>query len=271
MKGNLIVYVIFIFSCNLVYGQTDISGIVFSESGKQAIEYVNIGIAGKNIGTVTNEKGEYRLIVEPQHTDDLLLFSCIGYETFSCKIAELEKMGDVYLKEKTYNLDQVIIKPRIFKEELLGVKTKSKRISAGFEHNMLGYECGIRMYAQKSAILKKVAINIARCSYDTIFYRLNVYKVSNEMDFINILQKPIYISASSDILQETFSINLEPYDIIIDGDFLVTLEHIKELGEGALVFCADKKHKTYFRKTSQGEWQMAPVGISISVVADIEK
>jgi hypothetical protein len=64
---------------------------------------------------------------------------------------------------------------------------------------------------------------------------------------------------------------LRSKDILTNGDFLITLEHIKDLGEGHLLFCAGLGTKTYFKKTSQGKWEAVPVGVSISVVADVEK
>jgi hypothetical protein len=51
---------------------------------------------------------------------------------------------------------------------------------------------------------------------------------------------------------------------------LVTLEHIKDLGIGRLSFCAALFRKTHYRPTSQGTWKTGPVGISLSVVADVE-
>ncbi|MDH6358465.1 carboxypeptidase-like regulatory domain-containing protein [Parabacteroides sp. PF5-9] len=271
MKEKFVLCVFGMLIGHSLWGQKDISGLVLSGSGKRPIEYVNIGIVGKNVGTVTNEKGEFDLFLESRYENDSLLFSCIGYEPYVAEISEIREGETIFLKEMAYNLGEVEVRPKVFKESLLGVKTTSKSISAGFQHNMLGYECGILMQVKKSAILKKVNINVSSCSYDTIFYRLNVYRVKDEKTFENILRKPIYISASKELLEDTFSVDLMPHDITVDGDFLVTLEHIKDLGEGELVFCSSKKHTTYFRKTSQGEWQTAPVGVSISVVVDVEK
>jgi len=58
---------------------------------------------------------------------------------------------------------------------------------------------------------------------------------------------------------------------LVEGEFLVTLEHIKELGKGHLLFSASVIGKSYFRKTSLSVWETAPVSISISVVAEVER
>ena len=127
------------------------------------------------------------------------------------------------------------------------------------------------MKVKKTAFIKKVNINISNCSYDTIFYRLNIYKANGKNDFENILREPIYIKLPKESVKDEIEIDLQEKNIVVDGNFLVSLEHVKNLGPGNLYFCAGLSNKTYFRKTSQGKWETAPVGISISVVADVEK
>lgn len=192
---------------------------------------------------------------------------------FLVKISDLRKSVDneIFLKKRAYEIEEVVIKPRVFKHRTLGVTTKFKEVAAGFKDNLLGYECGILMKVKKTAIIKRVNINISNCSYDTIFYRLNIYKVQGEMSFENILREPIYLKMPKESIKNEIQIDLQSKNIVVEGDFLITLEHVKDLGNGSLYFCAGLTDKTYYRKTSQGSWQTAPVGISISVIADVEK
>lgn len=96
-----------------------------------------------------------------------------------------------------------------------------RRISAGFKDNILGYECGILMNVKKSAFLKKVNINISNCSYDTIFYRVNIYKVRGKMDFENILREPIYLKMPRESVREGVVIDLASKNIVVDSDSLI--------------------------------------------------
>lgn len=267
-----LIILILIFNYNSIFGQ-NISGIVFNEKSKLPIEYVNIGIARQNLGTVSDISGNYSLSIDSKFDNDTLLFSSIGYIPFSIKIADLKKGANknVYLTEKVYKLNEVIVKAKIFKQQALGVTTHSKKVTAGFKDNLLGYELGILMKVKKSALIKRVNINFSTCSYDSIFYRLNIYKVHGKKNFENILSNPIYMHMPKDNLKDEIHIDLQSQNIIVNGDFLVTLEHVKDLGEGYLHFCAGLIDKTYYRKTSQGEWETVPVGISISVDADVEK
>ena len=153
----------------------------------------------------------------------------------------------------------------------LGVTTRNKSFSAGFKDNQLGHELGIMMKVKKTAFIQKVNLNFNQCTYDSILYRLNIYKVNGKMDFENILTKPIYIRLPKSKLNETVTIDLTSYNLMVQGNFLVALEHIKDMGPGILHFSCSLTQKTYYRKTSQGTWDTAPIGVSISVDAKVEK
>lgn len=266
-----LIIIFFLLNFNLAIGQV-ISGVVINEKNGQIIEYTNIGIVGKNIGTVSDCQGKFSIDINAQLDNDTLLFSSIGYFPKQVKVSELRNGNfKVALKEKVYEIKPVVVKPRIYKQKTLGVSTRSKMASAGFENNLLGYEMGIIMKVKKTARVKSVNLNFSVCSYDSLFYRLNIYKVTAPLMFENILESPIYINLTKDNVKETVRVNLEKYNLVLEGNFLVTIEHVKDLGNGRLYFCAGLKEKTYYRKTSHGEWQTAPVGISISVDADVEK
>jgi hypothetical protein len=268
----LILITLHFFLANSVFGQK-YSGLILNKKTLLPIEYVNIGIAGKGIGTVSNNNGKYVLILDAEFENDTLLVSCIGYYPFSIKVSEFKKLKTqtIYLDEKIFSLKEVVIHPKIYKERILGITSKSKSFTAGFKENKLGYEFGILIKVKKSTIIEKVNINIALCTYDTILYRLNIYKVVGRMNFENILQKPIYIKLSKDQINEKVIIDLESYNLEVNGDFLITIEHIKDLGPGELMFCGSLLDKTYYRLTSQGNWYTIPMGISISLIAKVEK
>ncbi|GHT16919.1 hypothetical protein AGMMS4956_20140 [Bacteroidia bacterium] len=250
----------------------NITGVVLNETSQLPVEFVNIGIVYKNVGTVSNANGQYRLFVDTTFYNDTLLFSCIGYEPRTIKISDLQKDSSpiILLREKVYEIKDVVIIPRQYKEKTLGVTSKSKAFQMGFEENILGYEMGLLMNVKKTALLKRVNINIAHCSYDTIFYRLNIYKVFAK-NFENILREPIYINIPKELTTNEIHVDLLSKNIVVEGDFLIALEHVKDLGKGGLYFSFGLMHTSYLRTTSQGEWEKVPIGMSINVIADVEK
>ena len=258
--------------CSKIFSQS-ISGTLKDATTHNPIAFANIGVKNGNTGTVSDIEGRFSLDLSLLNVGDTLTISMIGYEPLNLGIESIMHGRDkeFFIKQKTYNLSEVIIRPKEYKERILGVSGRFKRILAGFEHNRLGYEMGILMKVKKKAKIKKLNLKIAQCSYDTIFYRVNIYRVKGKMNFENILREPIYIELPKSLVKEEIIVNLESKNIWVEGDFLVTLEHVKDLGEGFLFFRASLSDKTYFRKTSHGGWESTPVGVSISVVADVEK
>ena len=257
---------------NVVYGM-EITGAVLNAQTRKPVEFANIGIRGKGIGTVSGTDGRFTLLADSVADNDTVMFSMIGYNTRTILVSGLSGVSgnEILLSEKIYDLTEVVVRPKIFKEKTLGVTTRFKQFSAGFKDNNLGYECGILMEVRKSAYIKWVNINIAQCTYDSICFRLNIYKAAGDSQFVNILNKPIYIRMPKAEGRDGIQIDLTPENIVVNGDFLVSLEHIRDLGPGNLNFCASLSEQTWLRKTSQGKWETAPVGVSISVIADVEK
>jgi len=252
------------------YGQIYYGKVLDIETNKP-IEFINIGIIGKQIGTITDENGNFKITIDNVFSKESLLFSSISYEDKLIKISELKQNKIIFLQKKIYELNEIVIHPKNIKLKHKGIKTKTKTLQTGFKNNKLGFECGLLFKNKKTAFLKKVNFNIATCTYDTIFYRLNVYTVDSIGSFVNILKKPIYIQLPKNKIGDKISIDLSKENIIVNHNFLITLEHVKDLGKGLLYFSASVLRKTYFRKTSQAKWETISVGISMNIEIEIEQ
>jgi len=271
MKATTII--LFLLCSNvLLFGQT-ISGTVFEKDSEIPVEYVNIGIVGKNIGTVSDQNGRYTLQIAPEYHNDTLRFSCIGYHSHSIKVSDFvnQNNGNVNLEKREYELAEVVIRPRKIKQKTLGVTTISKLTQGCFLDSINGREVGIVMKNKNKVFLKEVNLNIVDCTYDSIFYRINIYKAHNDKQFENILTNPIYVSSSKEEVKNKITIDLRHLYLEFDGDFLVTFEAVKNLGAGRLCFPVSLFDKTYLRRASQGIWETQSAGISISALVDIEK
>jgi hypothetical protein len=97
-------------------------GVVVDESGKP-IPYVNIWVENENIGTTSEENGEFSIADAENKT---LVFSAIGFETLKAK---LNDSGKVVLKSVAYQLDEVVIQKRIGKDQIEIGKYKKGNIS----------------------------------------------------------------------------------------------------------------------------------------------
>ncbi|MDB2342509.1 carboxypeptidase-like regulatory domain-containing protein [Flavobacteriaceae bacterium] len=253
--------------------QTFVIGQVIDAATKEPLPYVNIGLLNKNIGTVSDETGYFELEVNTeQNSRDTLRFSMIGFETKSYTLNDFINQNEieVYLTEKSTALDEVILssKRKKYQTKILGNKTTSKALYAAFTSNKLGNEMGFIVRARKHPmILKKFNISLVENDYGPIKFRLNIYDVLNGLPNKTLLKDNIFIETeeSSGIV----SLDLTPYEIILDQDFFIAIEWIEDLGPGKLYFSGGFFGAPLFaREVSQGTWEKigtASVGMNVEV------
>lgn len=255
-----------------LFGQT-YSGKILDSKTNQPIAYVNIGVLLKNTGTVSDDNGNFQLLLKKDLDNDTLKISCIGYQSLTIKTSDFKQLKDksIYLNPSSILLSDVIIKAKKYKYKTLGITTNSDNVQTSV-YAAKGYECGILIKLNKPAIIQKIHLNVAQCTYDTVFYRLNIYNVERSGKYTNILERPIYIKIAKDKMKDKISINLMEYNIRVNNDFLISLEYVKDLGPGKVSFCSSLFHASYFREASQGDWLSVPLGgFSLSVDVAIEK
>jgi hypothetical protein len=248
----------------------NISGLIIDAQSGKPVDYVSIGISGKNKGTVSDYNGKFSIHLTADFNNDTLRFSKIGYNSNWILISELKagSVNTIKLSPKSYELKEVEVLSKFLVTKTLGVTTSSRFLSLGVEENSpLGFELGILMKNKKPGIIKQVKINIAEITYDTLFFRLNIYTKKGE-NYETILNRPIYFQLSRQDIKNTIVINLRSENIEVKEDFLVAVENVKSLGKGRFYFCCGLKSNTLTRNTSEDSWYSIPFGISIS--ADVE-
>ena len=254
-----------------------ISGRVIDGGSLEAIPYVNIGIKKGDRGTVSDENGYFRLDTENIPQEATLRFSYIGYEIHDISIAEFHAECSDYceirLTPKILEMQEVFVYPKKFKEKIVGNPHAPAMMRGGFTEDSLGYEIGIFVKLKpRPTVLKELNLHGIVTSYDSVFYRVNVYAMQDKLPGKNILSKPIYISLGDFEQNADISIDLTPYHIVVQDDFVITLEYVRELGEGDLTFSTGIFNgKIFYRRTSQAEWYSAPFGLGMSVLISYQK
>jgi hypothetical protein len=258
IKRGLLLFILFI--PGIVFCQS-FKGMVLTNETRRGIGFVNVGIIGKNVGTVTDQLGNFSLVIDSRYDNDSLRFSLIGYEPRSYLVRAFreDSVKVILLKTKMYNLDEVKVTYHRARSIRLGVPVVSDQLKSGFADNELGSELGIKVETNGRVRLEDINLNVATCTYDSVTYRLNIYQCLDEDEYVNILQKPIYVTFSNDKIKQAITLDLKKYSIIIEGPVLISLELYKDLGEGRLLFHTQFfTGTTYHRKTSEGRWTAAP-------------
>jgi hypothetical protein len=248
---------LFIFTISLAcYSQTQ-RGRVLSTDTKAGIGYVNVGVIGGNLGTVTDASGNFDIDIDVCYDNDSIRFSMIGYESKTFLISQFKEDPKkyIYLKPKSYDLPEIKVVYRKPKGVRIGTPVTTNALRSGFSSNELGSELGVKVNVRGLVKLEDIKFNVAVCTYDSVTYRLNIYEKYDNTGYRNILTNPIYITFSKDKINDVISFDLKPYQILIEGDVLIALELYKDLGEGRLLFRTEFfTGTTYHRKTSEGVW-----------------
>jgi hypothetical protein len=259
---NQLIKTVLIFSVllfpELVFSQSHI-GRIFSIKTNQGIGYVDVGIKGKNIGTVSDDQGNFSINLDRVDENDSIRFSMIGFESRTFQVGKFRQDSSrfIYLNPKLYDLVEVKViyhKPRIV---LIGTEVNSG-LSSGFGHNFLGSEFGIKVNVKRPVRLLDLNLNVASCTFDTVTYRLNIYQSTNNSGYKNILTKPIYIFFTKDKIKKPVTFDLSKYSIIVEGDVYIALELFRDFGEGKLFYFTDPlEGATYNRRTIEGSWAVS--------------
>lgn len=256
-----------------------ISGkINMTGNSSQAVEFVNVGIKGKNFGTVSDNKGNYNIDLTGKPDNDTIVFSHINCYPFICTINDLKRKSvnnefNLELKERMVNLNTIVVQKRKTVIKWLGDEP-SNAFQGRFHEDKLGCEVGtVFRFEKKKGKLKKISLKIANSNYDSLFFRINVYNLKDGIPDFNILKQPIYYKCKGKYPKgSVLIVDLDEQDIYLEQNFAVTFEMVKDLGKGGLNFPFTLLRKnTVSRSTSQAMWNTKIYGIGMKTEIEIEK
>ena len=88
-----------------------INGQVVDFATRKPIMYVNIGILGSSVGTISNDDGTFSIKVPSEYSEASVIFSMLGYEPREIPVQRLvdQIIPPILLKEKPTRLETVTI------------------------------------------------------------------------------------------------------------------------------------------------------------------
>ena len=241
-------------------GQITLSGSIADAANGKPLSYVTIGIPSGNCGTVTDDHGRFTLRVPDTLAGRIVRISSLGYQTQSYPVRELLaslKNGSVLsLREQVTALKEVTISAVKLRTRIIGNTSQSKFFNVGFPFRDLGSELGIKIaLGKKKVLLRRFNFNISATRMDSCTFRLNIYALKDGMPSENLLKQNIINSIGNK--PGTYTIDLMPYHIQLEGTVLVSLEWIggkASSGNGAVFFSAGMLSSSYHRKTAEADW-----------------
>lgn len=249
-----------------------INGLVLDKHSKP-IPYVNIGIVNGNKGTISDERGKFKIDLTDINKTNTLRFSCIGFVSKDYLLSSItNKDMTVVLDEKVFSLNEVNVYPS--KEKLIEFgKKKVHGGGSGFVGMGEGVELAVPYSNKSKIILKKFMFNISKSYYDSTLFRVNIYSNNNGVPGDIINQTPIFMKSKTIGWNE---MDLSSNNIRVNSDFIISVEAIKgwkNSKEGKEVITISSKYGSYkFRRiVSQGTWQKSDGFLDYYVVAKEEQ
>jgi hypothetical protein len=258
------------FCFSFSYAQLDYKGKVIDTKTKEAIPYVNIGIAGAGIGTVSDEKGLFHLTINPNEypKNTQILFSALGYETFYIAVSNINKVYNAYpevtLEPSIFELDEVVVsnKGERFIQDNIGYRNYGERSFGYWKDNIaLGGELASRIKVRKGLRkLNSFEFEVWQNPSDSLLLRVNIYDSDGQLGKprtnLNTSGKNIFCIISKD--DKMVRVDLEPFDIYTKDDFLISLELLEVFGEedlGLVLSATSDNFGSYRKYSSQDKWE----------------
>jgi hypothetical protein len=257
MKSFVFIF-FFLFTTSL-FSQLQLTGFVIDQTTKQPIEYANIGIADKGIGTVCDQQGKFTLTIPAEDENSILTITRLGYQTTTLSIAKNNDVAKmvIALAPEVKELNEFSFSGKDKIE--LGYHKQDDAAKGFFKVEGLGMEGGTLIRNTDTVQLTHFNMNILELPYDSMKFRLNLYSVNKGVPGEKLNKKEIYFILQKDqlgIFRLPFEQNITP-----TGNFICTLELIEIFGEidkdARFTFSAiiDKKGLIYNKGISLGKWK----------------
>lgn len=261
-----IIYLLTLLSSSILFSQNKIEGIIV-DSLKNPIQYTNIGILNKSIGTVSNEEGKFILNISNANLNDTLRVSCFGYKPkdFLVKNIELEKLIRIELEEEVTILEEINILSGDLKTYTVGkdkTDTKHKVIFADEKMSSinLGTEIGKKfdLDTKKASLLSEFKFYIKNNNFSSNTFKINVYSLNKNKPG-NILSSKNIVVSVGDSYKGWVTVNLEDYNIIVQEDVIISVQWIDYVGSGNTlhlpVIAPSFGSVHYYKYGSQNRWE----------------
>ena len=212
-----------------------IEGIIFDKQTRQPLDYVQIGIPKKKIGTLSDVNGQFRLANAKIEPTDTIIFSYLGYEQKVIVLSELlvDDKLEVLLNKELIELPTSTINAKSFgKIKKIGYpKTKGKSKVTGWKNmppDKNFYEIGERgsvIQLSEEVLVKSINFHIAKTDFDSLLFRVHLYDFEDGIIGKELTKNNIFVFTN--IKKGWVKISMDDAPITLENDFIITLEWVE--------------------------------------------
>ncbi|WP_423998966.1 carboxypeptidase-like regulatory domain-containing protein [Maribacter sp. IgM3_T14_3] len=265
---------IFLLIISSVLGQDTYKGLVVDKTTKQPVPFVNIGVVGKGMGTVSDEKGLFYLYFNDNKilSTDIVQFSSLGYQTIEMSVSNakyiLHEHSKIEMRSENVLLDEVVVSNTLLVPIIKPVgyrSTDNNNFGYWKDNKALGGELATRIEVNnQKRKLSSLEFEILENLSDSLLLRVNVYDIGDNdggpNQNLNKSNKNIlYTLKKHEVIVK---IDLEPYNILVNSSFYISLELVKRYNNKpvGLVLAAADKNDEHVKRTNK-----KPIGLGMTI------
>lgn len=158
-------------------------GIIRDSKTGETLPYANIGIRGKQIGGISDAKGQFDVNLETASPNDVVVISYVGFSSRQFNVSEIDfsKKQDIQLTPVTQQLSEIIISGER-EAVVLGNRSKSSRHTGwGDFTSARGRAIGILIPAYDVPVrVNGIFFHLEACEFDSALVRINFFSQHGE-------------------------------------------------------------------------------------------
>ena len=256
-----------------------INGKIISNENKKPIPYAKIGIENENLGSISDEDGNFSIDLTNVSRNNFLVVEYGGYEIFKDNVDKFINSQNytITLHENIINIQEVIINPKKYINKNWGTNAKSKKIQFGFNPASTkedkSKEFGVLFSNSKKIKIDKINLNIVDIKTDVpIQLNFNIYSKNNKFPGELLATETLSVILTKDkILNETFTFDISDKNIWINKqDFFVTVQVMNSFD--GWIYLSGALLKTLYYRNFYGPWNKLTVaGPALNIDVKFEK
>lgn len=247
-----------------------LAGTITDAKTGQGIPFVNIGVVGKVLGTVSNEQGAYHLGYQPALAADTVRVSSLGYQPRRLLLRELLAQPSLALVPAAVPLGGVQVSARNPLRHLhtLGFTKADGNTTVSFNSHDLGAQVGTRIQLRRRpTLLRSITFNIATNQVGRLTFRVNILRLTAAGEPTSVQLLPRNLLVTTDITHGPVTIDLTADKLLLSEDFFLALEWVQggdaqRLHDGLMLMggIGYANNDLYYRQTSQANWERLSAG-----------
>ncbi|MDU0371132.1 carboxypeptidase-like regulatory domain-containing protein [Hymenobacter endophyticus] len=257
------------------FAQFTLVGQVQVQGTQQPLPFVNIGIRGKNTGTVADADGSFQLRVPIERQLDTLTFSAVGYQEQAWPLVQLRSRHPLIIRlvEKPTLLREVVIRAKQPKTRRIGTTTHNPflwgQVQRKDSHDMVEFAKLIPL-AGKPTELLQAHIFLRYPTEDSLTFRLNFYRADQDLPTTRLVEQALVVRTA--VKNGWLTIELAPYALALQTDFYLGFEFLpgKSASVPSFSYGGQFGGSAVSRTSSLGTWKREP-GASLSAYVTVRQ